>query len=358
MSAPREQSRLLLVGDAPMHPLLRALARAGHSVQHVDAASALTATRSGLAAVILGGNGEEILPLCRRIKERLPVPFLPVLVLLKAPARLPDDPTAPDAWLAPDTAPQDVVMRLAELLRLRRADAEMLRLNAALAELAAENGLLYAQARREAEAAATLLRELQHRVRNNLAAIQALLVLERHRHPARSLHEALDVAIARLRSMSALQDSIAPLTPEVHLASLAASIARGVVEVIDGPPLSLQVSGDALISPRAASALALVLNELICNARRHAEANSVRVEIEQRDSQLVVSVNDDGRGLPPHIIEGSGFMIARTVTRNELGGTLELPKAGEPTRLRLLLPLDRLGSVTETEPPRVRLEGA
>ncbi len=342
MSPTAEQSHLLLVGQPPLRPLKRALTRAGYSVEHVDAADALAAARTGVAGAILGGDRVEILPLCQKLKERLPAPFLPVLVLLSAPTRLPENPTAPDAWLAPDTPAQVVVMRVAELLRLRRADAEMLRLNAVLAELAAENGLLYAQARREAEAAATLLRELQHRVRNNLAVIQALLVLERHRQPSRSLHEALDVAIARLRSMSALQDNVVPLAPEVHLASLAAAIARGVCEVIDGPPLSVDVSGDALVSPRAASALALVLNELICNARRHANAKSLRVEIEKRDSQLVVSVNDDGRGLPAFTIEGSGLMIARMVARNELGGALELPSPGAPAHMRLVLPLDRL----------------
>ncbi len=337
-----EHSHLLLVGHPPLRPLGRALSRAGYSVEHVDAADALGAARLGVAGAVLSGERGEILPLCQRIKERLPAPFLPVLVLLAAPSRLPDDPTAPDAWLAPDTPPRTVVMRVAELLRLRRADAEMVRLNAVLAELAAENGLLYAQARREAEAAATLLRELQHRVRNNLAVIQALLVLERHRQPSRSLHEALDVAIARLRSMSALQDNVAPLTPEVHLASLAAAVARGICEVIDGPPMTVDVSGDALVSPRAASALALVLNELICNARRHANAKAVHVAIEQRDSQLLVSVNDDGRGLPAYTVEGSGLMIARTVARNELGGALELPAPGEPAHMRLVLPLDRL----------------
>lgn len=342
MFATAEHTHLLVVGPPPLRPLKRALTRAGYSVEHVDAADALAAASMGVAGAILGGDRGEILPLCRGIKERLPAPFLPVLVLLKAPPRLPENPTAPDAWLAPDTPPRVVVMRVAELLRLRRADAEMVRLNAVLAELAAENGLLYAQARREAEAAAALLRELQHRVRNNLAVIQALLVLERHRQPSRSLPEALDVAIARLRSMSALQDNVAPLAPEVHLATLATAIARGVCEVIDGPPLSVAVKGDALVSPRAASALALVLNELICNARRHANATSVHVEIEQSDSQLVVSVNDDGKGLPAYTTEGSGLMIARTVARNELGGALQLPRPGEPTQMRLVLPLDRL----------------
>ena len=65
--------------------------------------------------------------------------------------------------------------------------ADLARLNETLVALAAENGQLYERARLDASRTLALLRELQHRVRNNLAAIQALLVLERHRSPSRSL---------------------------------------------------------------------------------------------------------------------------------------------------------------------------
>jgi two-component sensor histidine kinase len=340
MSQTAERPHLLLVGDSSLDGLCRVLVRGGHSVAHVPSSEALSAVHPGLSAAVLSGARAEILQLTRKIKERLPAPFLPVLVLVRAPRRLPEEPTAPDAWLAPDSDPRDVAGRVAELLRLRRADAEMVRLNAMLAELAAENGLLYERARREAESSASLLRELQHRVRNNLAAIQALLVLERHRVPQRPLSEALDVAIARLRSMAALQDALAPHTVEVHIASLAAAIARGVCEVIEGPPLAVAVRGDALLTSRAASSLALVLGELISNARRHARATELRIEIDEVEDDLIISVQDDGKGLPEGHRDGSGLMIARTVARNELRGQLELSAPGTPAYIVVRFPLD------------------
>jgi two-component sensor histidine kinase len=216
------------------------------------------------------------------------------------------------------------------------------RLNTALAELAAENGRLYDRARRDAEATTLLLRELQHRVRNNLAAIQALLVLERHRTPPRPLHEALDVAIARLRSMAALQDSLVPNADTVDVGTLAQGVARGALEIFGATGVvQCEVTGSALLPTRSASAVAIVLNELVTNALKHADADTVRVEIRSGERQLELVVADDGRGFDPHG-EFPGHLGLRSMRERAMavGGTLEIDSApGVGTRLRARVPL-------------------
>ncbi len=349
-----ERPHLLLVGDARLDAIRRAFDRAGYSVEHVQAPGALERLSPRTAAAVLAGRRAEILHLCRKIKERVPAPFLPVLALISAPARLPQEPTAPDAWVPPHTKPREIVMRVAELLRVRTADAEMVRLNAALAELAAENGMLYARARREADAAATLLRELQHRVRNNLAAIQALLVLERHRAPPRELTEAIDVALARLRSMSALQDCLAGNATDVDVRTLFTAVGRGISEVFPGPALRLMIDGDSVVSARTASSLSIIFNELLCNARRHGNASAVRLEITRTDMDVVLMMEDDGSGIPLEARDGSGWMIVRTVMRNELGGTFERESTGTGACIRLALPRELERPRREAHDRRIR----
>ncbi|HEY9514143.1 MAG TPA: sensor histidine kinase, partial [Gemmatimonadaceae bacterium] len=244
----------------------------------------------------------------------------------------------PDAWLPAATRAADVVERVEELVRIRRAERELVRLSSALADLAAENGRLYDRARRDAEATAVLLRELQHRVRNNLAAIQALLVLERHRTPPRQLSEALDVAIGRLRSMAALQDSLVPQSQLVDLGGLARAVAQSALEVFGAAgDVECEVVGTATLPSRSASAVAIVLNELITNCLKHAGAHKVRVEIEHHDGTLEIDVADDGCGLPTEPAQGSGLKITRAVVRNELAGALSFPPANRGTRARITL---------------------
>lgn len=290
-------------------------------------------------AVVIDARGPEALALCHRLKTRFQVPLLPVIILRPRPRRG-VSPSAPDAWLRPTTRGREIAARIEELVRIRRAERELARLNEALASLAAENGQLYERARRDASRTLALLRELQHRVRNNLAAIQALLVLERHRSPRRSLDEAIDVAIARIRGMAALQDAVSTDAGAVTLAMLARAITRNVVDVF-GPANvpSCEVHGDAAVPAHVGSSLAVALNELVMNAVRHAEAQNVSVAIEGTDREVVVQVTDDGCGMASPAPRGGGLIIARTVIRNELRGTLDVVPALSGTSVRIVVPV-------------------
>lgn len=328
----------VIVGGAEGERLKQAFTRRGHEARVVARDDAIAAVDSAVEVVVLSAPRRAALELCRRIKTRYQLPFLPVIVRLSRPTRVPLDPIAPDAWLSPSSAPRDVVARAEELVRVRRAEEEPARLSRALAELAAENGRLYERARRDAESTVLLLRELQHRVRNNLAAIQALLVLERHRNPPRHLSEALDVAIARLRSMAATQDFLSAPTGVVGVAALARTVVRGARDVFDpGGAVQCEVQGDAVLPARAGSGIAIVLNELITNALKHASATRVTIEIRQVASEVSVVVADDGSGMPALPVERSGLVISRAVVTNELGGSLELLPTEKGARLEIRL---------------------
>jgi two-component sensor histidine kinase len=336
--------RVVIAGGPRSERLRRAFARRGRRADMVPVDHAMNAVDDTVDAVLVAAPRRAALALCRRLKTRFQMPLLPVLVVLPRPRRLTPEPTAPDAWLPPDCPPRDVVARVDELVRIRDAERQMVRLNSALAELAAENGRLYDRARRDAEATTLLLRELQHRVRNNLAAIQALLVLERHRRPPRHLSEALDVAIARLRSMAALQDSLTPGSNDVELAVLARTVATSALEVFGASDrVRFEVSGDVRLPARVGSSLAIVLNELVTNALKHAHAHRVRVEVSERERELGVVVADDGCGMATEPTNGSGLMIVRAVVANELSGQVSIEPAEAGTRVAISIPRERAG---------------
>jgi two-component sensor histidine kinase len=332
-------SRVLIATDRPLPRLHRALEQHGLQVVVAPLAESVEAAVDGVEAVVVAAGRESALAVARRLKARYQIPLLPVIALVGRPAQLPEGP-APDAWLPSSTRPRDVVQRVEELVRIRHTEREMVRLNTALAELAAENGRLYERARRDAEATTLLLRELQHRVRNNLAAIQALLVLERHREPPRPLPDALDVAITRLRSMAALQDSLEPQSNTVDLAPLARAVCNSVIEVFGASgQVHCEVLGSGTLPARSASAMAIVLNELVTNALKHAHASTVRVQIQDGSGMLEMDVADDGRGIPTPPPGGSGLRIARAVVRNELAGTLSFLPSERGTHVRVTVPL-------------------
>jgi two-component sensor histidine kinase len=335
----QDRAHVLIVGAAPR--LARVLSRGGHAVTTTRLEDALERIDDRVEAVIITARGPNALTLCQRLKTRFQVPLLPVIILRPRPHRSLGS-IAPDAWLRQTTRGREVVARVEELVRIRRAERELARLNKTLVTLAAENGQLYERARLDASRTLALLRELQHRVRNNLAAIQALLVLERHRSPRRSLDEAIDVAIARIRGMAALQDAISTEAGAVTLAPLARAITRNMVDVF-GPARvpTCEVHGDAEVPANVGSSLAVALNELVMNAVRHAEARIVRVAIEGTNGEVVVQVIDDGRGIASPDSTGGGLIIARTVVRNELRGTLDVVPAASGTAVRMVIPVPK-----------------
>lgn len=328
---------MLIVGAASR--LRTALARRGHHVRTATLEAALDAIGEEVEAVVIDARASEALSLCRRIKTRHQVPLLPVVVLRSRPRQAPRD-AAPDAWLWPTTRGREIAARVEELVRIRRAEGELATLNETLASLAAENGQLYERARDDASRTLTLLRELQHRVRNNLAAIQALLVLERHRVPRRSLDEAIDVAIARIRGMASLQEAVSAEAGAVSLAALARSLTRNVVDVFGPADVpACEVEGDAAVPASVGSSLAVALNELVMNAVRHADARHVRIAIERKDGEVTLEVHDDGRGMGSPGPGTGGLIIARTVVKNELAGTIDVPPRTDGTVVRIVVPV-------------------
>ena len=96
---------------------------------------------------------------------------------------------------------------------------------------------------------------------------------------------------------------------------------------------------------QVATPLALVVTELIHNAIEHGLEKSgdyLRVEISHSDSHCTITVADNGAGLPEDfsIVSSSnlGLQIVRTLTENELKGTIAINRIGDETQGVLSFP--------------------
>ncbi len=213
----------------------------------------------------------------------------------------------------------------------------------------------------------TTIREIHHRVKNNLQTISSLLRLQARRLQGEEARSALGESVRRIGAISVVHETLAQSADDdVAFSEIVRPLVRVVEESVSSPlrPLAFTVDGDAGTVPgQVTTTLAVVLTELLQNAVDHAfpasstapdvgdpEPGSVRIELERRSDGLSVRVVDDGVGLPDGFdvaeATGLGLTIVRTFVEGELGGRISLR------------PVERgRGTVAEVRVPASRLVG-
>lgn len=205
---------------------------------------------------------------------------------------------------------------------------------------------LRAATSKEAEEKALLLRELDHRVRNNLAALMSLIHLAAEGAEgaaAETLREMAD-RVARLADVHNLLAGRG--NRPVELRELAEVVAKNVLAVLpDRAHIRWRVSGEPVrVSPSLVTAIALVLNELLTNCAKHAfpgrATGIVSVQIAREGDQAVVEVRDDGVGFDPaRRPSGLGLTIVETLVTRNLRGAVTVTFPGEGgTGVRIRFP--------------------
>jgi two-component sensor histidine kinase len=196
------------------------------------------------------------------------------------------------------------------------------------------------------------IREIHHRVKNNLQTVAALLRLQARRMAEPSARAALEESVRRVDSIAVVHETLAASWDDLV----------DVDEVLDQvlPMLGdLASVGPAAVTRRvghfgklpaaAATPLVLAVTELLHNAAEHAfdagEPGTIELVAERSGEDLVVRVRDDGRGLPERFelsgSEGLGLQIVHTLVTSELSGSLRMgPPAdgGAGTEVVLTLP--------------------
>lgn len=168
----------------------------------------------------------------------------------------------------------------------------------------------YQRARGEAERLATIVREVHHRIKNNLQGVIGILGHYREEHPA--LARVLNNAISQLHTVAEVHNLLSHHTNEtVLLHELVQGVCRTIVPLCPHciePTLDFSVC-ESLVSASEAVPLALVLNELIQNAINHGYPDGrtgvIRVTLDEKPDKILLKVLDDG-DTPPDDVVGEG----------------------------------------------------
>jgi two-component sensor histidine kinase len=192
------------------------------------------------------------------------------------------------------------------------------------------------------------IREIHHRVKNNLQTISSLLRLQGRRLDSPEAKSAIEESVRRIRSIALVHEILSRETgDDVSFHEIVRPLVRMVEEAVQSPdrPVRFRVQGDAgRVPARVATPLAVVLAELLQNAVDHAFPEDgvsgsevqVLVHLENDGKELVVKVADNGVGLPPDFaIEstgGLGLSIVRTLVTSQIEGSIDMRnrKADEP----------------------------
>jgi len=194
------------------------------------------------------------------------------------------------------------------------------------------------------------IREIHHRVKNNLQTVAALLRLQARRQPEPGARAALEEAVRRVAAIARVHETLGQGFDEtVSFDDIALQGLRAVVEVATSEhPVESSIRGSfGRLRAEDATSLALILSELVQNAVEHGLAErGGRVEVTaQRDwisegqEELTVTITDDGRGLPAGFRPGLAGLGTRIVTSfvQDLGGRIRWDNAeGGGTRVEFV----------------------
>jgi two-component system, sensor histidine kinase PdtaS len=177
------------------------------------------------------------------------------------------------------------------------------------------------------------IREVHHRVKNNLQTVASLLRLQARRlgdHP--QAVAALEDSVHRITSIALVHET---LTEEFEGAVDMADVARRVVRMLEGSlgrdDAAIELhTASVRVDAAVATPLAVVLNELVQNAVEHglgAGPGTVTVDLQGGgDTPVVLEVQDNGAGRARQATPGTGLglRLVRALVEEELNGQFTL----------------------------------
>ena len=192
------------------------------------------------------------------------------------------------------------------------------------------------------------IREIHHRVKNNLQTVASLLRIQSRRTESAEAKDSLQQAMRRVSAIALVHDTLSEgLNQDVNFdevfdrilmlaTEVAASLNTSIKSMIDGKFGQLR--------SEIATPLAVALTEVITNAVEHGLADRsgvVAVNAERKQKQLLITVSDNGRGLTDGTVgAGLGTQIIRTLIEGELRGSIHWSSPSEGgARVAISIPL-------------------
>ncbi|MBV9040847.1 MAG: sensor histidine kinase, partial [Acidimicrobiia bacterium] len=198
------------------------------------------------------------------------------------------------------------------------------------------------------------IREVHHRVKNNLQTISSLLRIQGRRMDNAEAKTAVEESVRRIRSIALVHETLSRAAgEELEFDEILRQLTRMAEEGLIAPDRAVEftVVGDAgELRAEVATPLALVVSELLQNAVEHAfpddhPGGHVRIVLENDGVELCVRVEDDGVGLPPGFSLDTGSSLGLTIVSalvdSEMSGVISMESRddGDGTVVELRIPV-------------------
>lgn len=191
---------------------------------------------------------------------------------------------------------------------------------------------------KEIKVKGALVKEIHHRVKNNLSAVAALLRMQMRRSNEEAVKEAFNQAILRLDSITLVHEFLAQSdnVQIVAIGQLVKDIVRNLQHALglEEKDISVKINSpeDFYLESEQATSVALIINELVSNCYEHAFYNrqkgNIVIDILSREDGFEIIVKDDGIGLPKEFkkegTQGLGWHIINTLVTEDLNGKIYL----------------------------------
>jgi two-component sensor histidine kinase len=192
------------------------------------------------------------------------------------------------------------------------------------------------QRARELEIKATMIKELHHRVKNDLQTVASLLRMQSRRLKTPEAKGALAEAVNRILSIAVIHEFLSEQDLRIiNIRDVAQRIIRQMQTGVLDPArrISFELLGPNIyLSARQATSSALVVNELLQNALEHGydasdTGGTITVTFEDHGDAIGLIVHDDGRALPPDFdldkTDSLGLKIVQTLVTQDLKGQIQ-----------------------------------
>lgn len=201
---------------------------------------------------------------------------------------------------------------------------------------------------RKALADADILRkEVDHRVKNSLQSLEALIRLQAREEKSAEARTALDAVQGRLATISRLHEALY-LTDSGAAVDISAFLTKVIHSVREQLPVGVQVHSkveQCNLSSRSASSVGMIVNEAMTNAAKYAyqgrNGGTFNVHGERRNGLYHLSCIDDGPGIPQgqQLGKGLGIRILRAAAQ-QLGGELLTPQRETGGEVMIVWPIE------------------
>lgn len=227
-----------------------------------------------------------------------------------------------------------------DITERKQAEDKLRESEARFRQLAAENARLYQAEHERSEQLALAIQETHHRVKNNLQAVSALLELQIHADSAVLPIEAIRESLSQIKAIAVVHDLLSRDQPmgkvdaALVIQKLAALLSVGRNAGLHTMAITLDTE-PVWIPTKAATALALVVNELLTNGFKHAGAfgketsdsqGAMEVHMHKQDGNVLLTIQDRGPGFPPDfdpdVHANLGLELVCTLVESDLQGAV------------------------------------